>query len=320
MTSYSVLGNGSRTTVVATWSGEQCDQSAKVTTLDDREQAQRVAAMLTRLSEDVWDAAAFLDSHPILEDAIGRLAAQLREPTETVSPVLVNSVENCRHRSEPSHADLERLLNSEAPEALKGLSRTQRLTLADEIAADAAARAEALRTLPHGHDPDDGASRIWQMCQVGRSTRNGEEGQLPEGAASWIVQAWGSEWSPARRWGCREQLVRIEQLAAACVASGGRAGAEQDPLEAHLVFGDPREHEDIRVFYVHPEQKRRGQWADDPFAPMVVKRSVEGSGVQTLGTAIATDDDGFASLLGEWTRVVPYLRATDTYVDPSTFD
>jgi hypothetical protein len=34
----------------------------------------------------------------------------------------------------------------------------------------------------------------------------------------------------------------------------------------------------------------------------------------------ATDDDGFAKLLGEWIRAVPYLRITDTFVDPASFD
>lgn len=231
----------------------------------------------------------------------------------------VNLVDGCRHRTEPSHTDLERLLSSEAPEVFQALSRTQRLTIADELAADAAARAEALRMLPYGHDPD-AASRVWQICEVGRSTRAGEDGPLPEGAASWITRAWGREQSPARRWGCREQLVRIEQLVAACIASGGRADAEHDPLQAHLVFGDPRGDQAARVFYVQPEQKRRGEWADDPFAPMVVKEHVDGSGMRTLGTAPATDSDGFAKLLGEWTRAVPYLRATDTFVDPASFD
>ncbi|MEV6846736.1 hypothetical protein [Actinoplanes sp. NPDC051411] len=319
MTSYSVLPNGPRTIVVATWSGDSCDQSAKVTTLDDCIQAQRLAAMMTGLSEYVWEAAAFLDSHPTIEEAIGRLVAQLRQPQETISPVPVNAVDGCRHRTEPSHTGIERLLNFEAPGMLSTLSRAQRLTIADELVTDAAARTEALRTLPHGKDPA-ADSRVWQMCEVGRSTRTGEDGPLPEGAASWITRAWGPEQSPARRWGCREQLVRIEQLVAACIASGGRATAEHDPLEAHLVFGDPLDEQPMRVFYVHPQQKRRGEWADDPFTPLVIKEHVDGSGVRTLGTAPATDDDGFATLLGKWTRTVPYLRTTDTFVDPASFD
>lgn len=319
MTSYSVLSSGSRTTVIATWSAEQCDQSCKITTLDDPNQAQRLAWMLTRLSEDAWDAAAFLDTHPILEDAINQLCTQLHEPAPAVAPVVVASSESHRHTSEGSHTDLVRLLTSDLPELLSGLSRTQRLTVADEIAVDAAARAEALRLLPTGHDPDDSGSRIWQMCEVTRSTRNGEEGPLPGGAASWIVQSWGSEWSPARRWGCREQLVRIEQLHAACVASGGRGGANDDPLEAHLVFGLPGSDE-ARVFWVHPTQKHRGKWADDPFAPMVVVGCNHDAEAQVLGEVLATDDDGFAKLLGDWIRAVPYLRSTDTYVDPSAFD
>ena len=320
MTSYSVLRKGQRTTVIATWSGGQCDQSAHVTTLENHERALRLAATLTRLSENMWDAAAFLDTHPLLEDAISRLIAHMREQAQTVAAVPVAAAGTSRHRQEPSHTDLEQLLNTEATEIFKGLPRTQLLTLADEIVADAAARAEALRTLPHGHDPDDGGSRVWQMCEVGRSTGNGEEGTLPAGAAGWIIQGWGSEWSPARRWGCREQLARIEQLYAACLASGGRGEIDQDPLQAHLVFGDPQSSEPMRVIYVHPQQKHRGRWADDPFQPMVVKEAIDGSPIRTLGTAAATDDKSFAALLGDWTRAVPYLRATDTYVDPSNFD
>jgi hypothetical protein len=39
-----------------------------------------------------------------------------------------------------------------------------------------------------------------------------------------------------------------------------------------------------------------------------------------LGEVEATDHDAFATVLGEWIRAVPYLRATYTYVDPSAFD
>ncbi|MDQ7907662.1 hypothetical protein RB614_24375 [Phytohabitans sp. ZYX-F-186] len=319
MTSYSVLGSGSRTVVVATWSGEQCDQSTKITTLDRHEGAERLAWMLTRLSEDAWDAAAFLDTYPLLEDGIGQLCTLLRDPNPVVPAVALASAEGLRHTSAGSHTDLVRLLTNDLPDVLNGLTRTQRLSFADEIATDAGARAQALELLPYGHDPEASGSRIWQMCEVTRSIHNGAEGPLPEGAANWIVQAWGTDGSPARRWGCREQLVRLDQLHAACLANGGRGDTYDDPFEAHLVFGQPGD-KDTRIYWVHPTQKSRGRWASDPFKPLVVEGSDGHSPSRVLGEVTATDDNGFAALLGDWVRTVPYLRPTDTYVDPTVFD
>ncbi|MGW3615338.1 hypothetical protein ACWD6N_37140 [Micromonospora sp. NPDC005163] len=37
------------------------------------------------------------------------------------------------------------------------------------------------------------------------------------------------------------------------------------------------------------------------------------------GVVWATDDDEFAKILSEWTRAVPYLRKTDTYIAPGTW-
>ncbi|WP_030491249.1 hypothetical protein [Micromonospora chokoriensis] len=319
MTSYSVLPTGPRTTVIATWSGEECDQSCKITTIDDPQRAARLASVLTRLSEDAWDAAAFLDTHPAIEEAIERLVEALRDSEVAIDPVSLMADEGSRHAEAWSHKDLVELFGGELPEVFGALPRTQRLTIADEIAADAAERAEALRLLPTGGDPELASSRIWQMCEVTRSLRNGEVGPLPDGAAGWIVQAWMFETSPARRWGAREQLVRIEQLVAACIASGGRATADDDPLEAHLVLPQPDEVHS-RILYVRPAQKQRSKRASDPVAPMVVVESRSGSGPVGLGEVWATDDDGFANLLGEWTRAVPYLRKTDTYVDPNKWE
>ncbi|MFK3980554.1 hypothetical protein ACI2K4_09290 [Micromonospora sp. NPDC050397] len=319
MTSYSVLSTESRTTVVATWSGEECDQSCKITTLDDPVRAARLAGILTRLSEDAWDAAAFLDTHPAIEEAIGRVVDELRSPSAAIDPILLTADQGNRHAEEWSHKDLTQLLSKELPVMFSSLPRTQRLTVADEVAADAEARAEALRLLPTGCDPELSSSRTWQMCEVTRSLRNGDVGPLPGGAAGWIVQAWVFETSPARRWGAREQLVRIEQLVAACIASGGRAAADDDPLEAHLVFTRPGEVHS-KVLYVRPQQKQRGRLASDPVGPMVVIELHRDSGPVELGEVWANDDDGFANLLGDWTRVVPYLRRTDTYVDPSTWE
>ena len=50
--------------------------------------------------------------------------------------------------------------------ACSALHRTQRLTVADEIAADASERADAIRVVSSGDDPDSERSRAWQMCEV----------------------------------------------------------------------------------------------------------------------------------------------------------
>ena len=65
MTSYSVVRSARRATVVATWPGSWSDHSTNVTTLSDTGQASHLASALTRLSEDAWDAAAFLDASPL---------------------------------------------------------------------------------------------------------------------------------------------------------------------------------------------------------------------------------------------------------------
>ncbi|GAA1408568.1 hypothetical protein ACFQZ4_46010 [Catellatospora coxensis] len=317
MTSYSLSRGATRTTIVATWSGEECDQTANITTLSDAEHAKDLAVFLTRLSEAAWDAAAFLDSHPAVEDGIGRLIGKLRAQTEIITPVKLEAG-NYRHTG-GSFAEVQFLLDHDLDRALTPLTRTQRLTIADELTHDAAERAEALQLLPTGADPDDGSSRIWQMCEVTRSGKLGNLGPLPEGAAGWIERGWGWEYSPARRWGAREQLVRIEQLIAACEAIGGRAGADDEPLQAHLVV--PRGHgvDDVEIVYVRSRRDGNHARYFNPYAYMVVT-SVRAGGETALGEVAAVDDDTFARLLGEWTRAIPYLRSTDTYVDPATFE
>ena len=87
MTSYSVLRSAQRATVLATWPGAWSDHSANITTLVDGEQAYYLASVLTRLSEDAWDAAAFLDASPALEAGISVLIRQLRGPADKIEPV-----------------------------------------------------------------------------------------------------------------------------------------------------------------------------------------------------------------------------------------
>ncbi|GAA1408445.1 hypothetical protein ACFQZ4_45840 [Catellatospora coxensis] len=308
MTSYSVLSSGTRNTIIATWSGETVDTSLTITSLAERYPAQALAELLTRLSEFSWDAAAFLDTAPAMEAAIVELVQRLRSDGDLTEPVHVD-VEGCRHAERWSCADFVEELQSTAPRVLSALTRAQRLAVADELAADAAGRVEALKLLPTGFDPESDASRIWQMCQVTRVTSSGIFGHPPNSSAGWIVQGWrGPESSPARRWGCRDKLVRLEQLTEACLANGGRGLMDDDPLGTHLVMpipgGEPLSEADIFDIRVHPST--RTPLEPDPFAPLYVTVRRHGSTGRPEAVEVAVDDDdAFASLLGPWTTMVP---------------
>ena len=219
------------------------DQVSERDTLGDSELAAYLASVLTRLSEDAWDAAAFLDASPALEAGISALIKQLRGPADKIEPVTLPG-DGYRHVGQWSFTDAAEALASDALAALGELTRPQRLTVADELAADAVERASAACVLAAGNDPESEHSRAWQMCEVTRTMRNGQTGPLPEGAAGWLVRAWGPDLGPAERWAARDRLARIEQLVATCKAHGGRASAQDDPLLAHLVLPRPRPQED----------------------------------------------------------------------------
>jgi hypothetical protein len=317
MTSYSVLRSAQRATVIATWPGSWFDHSANITTLCDTEQASYLASVLTRLSEDAWDAAAFLDASPALEAGISALIRQLRGPADKVEPVSINA-DGCRHAGQWSFTDAAEVLASDAPPALNTLTRPQRLTIADELAADADERASAAQVLASGNDPESEDSRAWQMCEVTRTLRNGQVGPLPEGAASWLVRSWGPDLGPAERWAARDRLVRIEQLVAACKAHGGRAGTQDDPLLAHLVLPRARPQED-EVIYVSAHQGTRNSWGTSPATAMTVTSYRGQPSQQTdLGELDPRDDDGFARILGQWTRQVPFWPGCQAASVPSS--
>ena len=306
MTSYSVVRSARRATVVATWPGSWSDHSTNITTLNDTGQASRLASVLTRLSEDAWDAAAFLDTSPALELAVSALVQQLRSPEDEIkAPGL--PADGFRHAEQWSFADATELLSTDAPAVFTALTRTQRLTIADELTADASERADAVRVLSSSHDPESDYSRAWQMCEVTRALRNGQTGPLPEGAAGWLVRSWGPDLSPAERWAARDRLVRIEQLAAACKAHGGRAGTQDDPLLAHLVIPHTGPQEDDEVVYVAAHTGHRNSWGTEPRAPMTVT-SYRGTPRQQtdLGELDPRDDQGFARLLGQCAQQVSF--------------
>lgn len=310
LTSYSVMPVGPRSTIVATWPGEyQRDHSIKITTLNDHEQAGDLANALTRLSEGAWHAAAWLDTSPILEKGIAALIEQLRSPIDEIGSVDL-ATDGLRHAEAWSFDDARGAIQKHLPALFNALTRTQRLTVADELAIDAASRAEGLQHLPQGLDPES-ASRVWQMCEVTRSLRYGQVGSLPEGGPSWLVRCWGDDRSPAERWGARDQLLRMEQLVAACEAYGGR-GAIDDlgELEAHLVIpqGDGQ---DNKVNYVQMTDKGLAPWRKDPYERLTifgyrpVDEYPDAREKIVLGYLEPIDDDGFAKFLGEWTRLVP---------------
>ena len=318
MTSYSVLRSAQRAIVIATWPGAWSDHSVNITTLADSEQAAYLASALTRISEDAWDAAAFLDASPALELGISALIEQLRGPADKIEPVSIPG-DGYRHTGQWSFTDAAEVLASDAPAALSTLTRPQRLTVADELAADAAERASAAQVLASGNDPASGKSRAWQMCEVTRSLRNGQVGPLPEGAAGWLVRSWGPDLGPAERWAARDRLVRIEQLVAACKAHGGRAGTQDDPLLAHLVVPHPGQDEDDEVIYVSAHHGTRNSWGTSPAAAMIVTSYRGKPTVQTdLGELDPRDDDGFARVLGPWTRQVPFWAGSQAGPVPGT--
>ena len=155
------------------------------------------------------------------------------------------------------------------------------------------------------------------MCEVTRTMRNGQTGPLPEGAAGWLVRAWGPDLGPAERWAARDRLVRIEQLVAACKAHGGRASAQDDPLLAHLVLPRPRPQED-EVVYVSAHQGTRNSWGASPNAAMTATTHCGRPSQQfNLGELDPRDDDGFARILGEWTRQVPFWPGSQAAPVPS---
>lgn len=200
MTSYSVLPSGPRATVIATWPGEWADYSAKVTTLTDIDQASELAHALTRLSEGAWDAAAWLDTYSAIETGLTALIEQLRSPVDKIDEIRLPA-DAYRHTDQWSFTDVKDLLAAELPASVNVLIRAQRLTIADELSADVANRADALRLLPTGQDPA-ATSRAWQTCEITRSLRNGQTGPLPEGAGSTCSST--TSWSscPPHRTAC----------------------------------------------------------------------------------------------------------------------
>lgn len=250
MTLYSCLSSQGKVTVVATWAGQyDASHSAKVTSFTDPTQAFRLADDLTRVSEAMWNAAAWLDVYDIAEARLGDIIDAARASGDV--PYASESMfDRCRHDKSWAGADLAFALAAGFAQSLNSLTRAQRLSVADELDADAQARAESLRLLPTGHDPSEATSRIWQGADIARATKLGLTGPLPDGAAGWMARVFDTDHGPAERWGARNMLYRLEQLDAAAKTVGGRGGADLDPFNGPLdhillpaqLFGVHRDH------------------------------------------------------------------------------
>jgi hypothetical protein len=240
MTLYSCLPTGAgKITVIATWPGEYAEShSAKITTFTDAHQASRVAEDLTRISESMWDAAAWLDIYDAAEGRLNDIIIATRDIGD-VPYVSEAMYDGYRHGKTWTGADLAAALAAGLAQTINSLTRAQRLSVADELAADADARAASLELLPTGHNPSEATSRIWQAADITRATKMGLTGHLPDGAAGWMARVFDTDHGPAERWGARNILHRLEQLEAAAKTINGRGGAELDPLNgplAHIVL------------------------------------------------------------------------------------
>ncbi|WP_137726514.1 hypothetical protein [Prescottella subtropica] len=302
MTAYSVMKVGSRYSVLATWPGAFYEHTTKVTTLDSVDSANELAVALTSLSEAAWDATVWTDAQPTIPQAIATLVDFLRQGDGADGvPAIALSGVGYRHADTWSFNQLRDQLAGEF-DAFPPLTRTQRLTVADEIATDAAAR-EVLMASPGSVFATD--SRVHQACLVTRVEENGSRGPLPEGAAGWMRRFYPENMPLNERWSARGQLLRMEQLAAACNTRGGRARASTDPLSVQCVVAvEPGRISAGDIPYtvtpLHPDEG----WSSvpNPLGPLHIRRQGE-----WVGELHPADNEGFAAVMGEWTRTVPYL-------------
>lgn len=251
MTSYSVLPNASgKATIIATWPSADADShSAKVTTvpITSDDLPGQVADELTRISEGAWHAAAWLDTYPVIEAASAYYVHELRKPdaSESDRPMGLRAwnpqgkLDGLRDATSAITEDLRYDLQA-LPSVTNQLTRAQRLSLADELEADAAGRREALALLPAGSEPATPDSRAWQTAGIGRATLMGLTGSIPGGGPGWIARLYDVDRDPVERWAARTTLTRLVQLRDAARAHGGRGnvydGVDGGHYGAHLVF------------------------------------------------------------------------------------
>lgn len=299
MTSYSVMKAGPRFSVIATWPGSMYEHSAKVTTFDDEETADIIAYSLTDLSEAAWDSQVWLDAAPAVPPAIGQLVSALRTVDADIQPVALSG-NGYRHANTWSFDQLSKQL-ANAPHAFDVLTRAQRLTVADEIELDAWHR-EQLMSSANLYFLSD--SRVHQACRVSRVEEYGSIGPLPEGAAGQLRRFYAEGMELRERWGARAQIMRMEQLVAACRKAGGRSSNRWDQIGAHCVVASvPGEInvEDVPYFILPDDTDLAYDRLPSPHLPMQVLKDAK-----VIARVAAHDGDGFAAVLGDWTRGIPY--------------
>lgn len=185
------------------------------------------------MSESMWDAAAWLDVYDAAEARLNDIIIAIRgmDDVPYASEAMFGG---CRHEKTWTGADLAAALAAGLAQTINTLTRAQRLSVADELVAEADARAASLELLPTGHNPSEAASRIWQAAEITRATKMGLTGRLPDGAAGWMARVFDTDHGPAERWGARNILHRLEQLEAAAKTVNARGGAEFDPFDGPL--------------------------------------------------------------------------------------
>lgn len=298
MTLYSLLNQGPRTTVLATWPANFADVSIKVTSLADRGLASHLAQGLSALSEAAWFSAAWLDTWTRTQSHLEALVHWLRDPGPA-GPVPAPDFTRCRNADTASSIDVEECFELFLEGTLPHLTHPQRLALAEELEADLAAIREALDVHSRGLEPEPDA-RGWQLLRPTRTFAYGMEDYLPDGAP-WIAGVLMEAWLPSELWAARGHFMRLDQLAAAATKAGGEGWVGTDPIEAKLRFPLVGSSGDHRMFTVRPAFLPNSNLHQSTREPMTVDVTESlTSPHELIGHLDPLDTAGFAALMGDW--------------------
>lgn len=300
MTSYSVIGTTEKVSVLATWQGTRSDRTVKVTTAT-REAAEDLASALATASEAAWFAAAWLDTWPVTRGFLRGLAQWARAgELQANRPQLDTSA--CRHHEVLSTYDAAETLTTHLPAALAELSHTQRLAVSEELDKDLDEIELTVGNLAQGLEPPDD-SRGWQFAEVTRTWHYGLGAFLPEAGPTWATVYLDAA-TPLEKWAARGHLLRVEQLTAACRATGGRAHETIDPMQigAHLVWGAGAE---TRIVDAGPQSRTPSSLSYYATKPMRIAQADRFGQSHDLGEVDPYDTDALVRLLGDWVLSVP---------------
>lgn len=305
MTTYSVMPAAKKSTVIATWATNDEDRSAQVLSVETTDQAGEVARLLSSISEAAWYATAWLDAHPQVEEAISSFVGSLRADTARVQPAELD-LASSRHGDALALEWLTGDLGDHGTDVLGRLNRAQRLSVADELVADAEGRRtwqEHRPSLEHVSSVPD-SDRVWQIATVPRYTGDGFSGARADAFIRRYLNKYGSNLIAIERLLVRDALVRLDALADACERAGGRFDIDElgTYLRARYRFtlapaADP---DDM------PEEESFSVTLDDrPSRHLTIRRDRSGEHGTDRGRVDARDDDALAAAMGDWTRLVP---------------